>query len=186
MPATVLSYGQSDASNHHDTLFYQTEQLRFGMLGVEGSGQHMQPMSHHLDRENQSIWFISSADTDLVQSILSPRNTQFCLISPDGAFQACISGKLSVSDDDVKLDELWSFASAAWFELGRRDPKVRLLRLAMDKASVWISTDSSLTFGTEMLKAAVMKDRQPDLGNLSCCHIVGRMVRPLTASIALK
>ena len=81
MPATVLSYGQSDASNHHDTLFYQTEQLRFGMLGVEGSGQHMQPMSHHLDRENQSIWFISSADTDLVQSNLSPRNTQFCLIS---------------------------------------------------------------------------------------------------------
>lgn len=164
MPATVLSDGKSTASYHHDTLFYQTEQLRFGMLGVEGSGQHMQPMSHHLDRENQSIWFISSADTDLVKSILSPRNTQFCLISPDGAFQACISGKLSVSDDDVKLDELWSFASAAWFEGGRRDPKVRLLRLAMDNASVWISTDSSLTFGIEMLKAAVMKDRQPDLG----------------------
>ena len=81
MPATVLSDGKSTASCHNDTLFYQTEQLHFGMLGMEGSGQHMQPMSHHLDRENQSIWFISSADTDLVQSNLSPRNTQFCLIS---------------------------------------------------------------------------------------------------------
>ena len=165
MPATVLSDGKSTASYHHDTLFYQTEQLHFGMLGMEGSGQHMQPMSHHLDRENQSIWFISSADTDLVQAILPASPAHFCLISPDGAFQTCISGNLSVSDNEAKSDELWSFASAAWFEGGRRDPKVRLLQLAMDQASVWISTSRSLTDGIEMLKAAVLKDRQPELGD---------------------
>ena len=86
-------------------------------------------------------------------------------MSPDGAFQTCSSGNLSVSDNEAKLDELWSFASAAWFEGGRRDPKVRLLQLAMDQASVWISTSRSLTDGIEMLKAAVLKDRQPELGD---------------------
>jgi general stress protein 26 len=165
MPDTAFSEGNSNKTDHIDTLFYQAEQLRFGMLGIEGSGQHMQPMSHHMDRANQAIWFISSADTDLVKAILPPRTTQFCLVSPDGAFQACISGKLSVSDDEAKLDELWSFASAAWFEDGRRDPKVRLLRLAMEQASVWVSTSSSLTFGIEMLKSAILKDRQPELGD---------------------
>ncbi len=165
MPDTTFTDGRPADTDHLDTLFYQAEQLRFGMLGIEGVGQHMQPMSHHMDRADQAIWFISSADTDLVQAILPSRMTQFCLVSPDGAFQACISGRLSVSDDEAKLDELWSFASAAWFEGGRRDAKVRLLRLAMEQASVWVSTSSSLTFGIEMLKSAILKDRQPELGD---------------------
>lgn len=164
MPDTAFSDDKSTDINHKDTLFDQAEQLRFGMLGIEGSGQHMQPMSHHMDRDTQSVWFITSSDTDLVKAILPARTTRFCLMSPDGGFQACISGKLSVSDDEAKLDDLWSFASAAWFEGGRRDPKVQLLRLTMDHASVWISTSSSITFGIEMLKAAVLKDRQPELG----------------------
>ena len=164
MPDNAFSDGKSSDSTNTDTLFYQAEQLRFGMLGVKSSHLPMQPMSHHVDRENKAMWFISSADTDLVQEISPDRNAEFCLISPDGAFQACISGKLSISNDEDKLNELWSFASAAWFEGGRRDPKVRLLQLAMDQASVWISTSASLTFGIEMLKALVLKDRQPELG----------------------
>jgi general stress protein 26 len=165
MPDTAFSDGKLADTDHTDTLFYQAAQLRFGMLGIEGADQHMQPMSHRMDRINQAIWFISSSDTDLVKAIFPPRTTQFCLVSPDGTFQACISGKLSVSDDEAKLDELWSFASAAWFEDGCRDPTVRLLRLAMEQASVWVSISSSLTFGIEMLKAAVLKDRQPELGD---------------------
>lgn len=62
MSDTTLSAGKSLDSDHIDTLFYHVEQLRFGMLGIVGSRQHPQPMSHHLDRENQSIWFISSAE----------------------------------------------------------------------------------------------------------------------------
>lgn len=165
MPDTAFSEAELADSDHIDTLFDQAEQLRFGMLGIEGSGQHMQPMSHHMDRAGQAIWFISASDTDLVNAILPTRTTQFCLVSPDGAFQACISGKLAVSDDEAKLEELWSFASAAWFEGGRRDPDARLLRLAMEQASVWVSTSSSLIFGLEMLKSAILKDRQPELGD---------------------
>lgn len=162
-PTDTEMYDSSDAARK-ETLFYQAEQLRFGMLGIAGQ-QHMQPMSHHADSETNTIWFISSADTELVQAIGDGSESQFCLVSPDGTFQACISGLLSVADDEARLNNLWSFASAAWFDGGRRDPKVRLLRLAMVHASVWISTSSSLTFGIEMLKAAILKDRQPELGS---------------------
>ncbi|MFT5932116.1 MAG: general stress protein 26, partial [Hyphomonas sp.] len=46
-------------------------------------------------------------------------------------------------------DRLWNPFIAAWYD-GKKDPKLRLLRLDLDHAHVWLS-ENSLLAGVKML-----------------------------------
>src|ERR1700748_1171392 len=48
-----------------------------------------------------------------------------------------IAGTASVSKDQAVIDELWNKYAAAWFEQGREDPSVALLRVEADSAEFW-------------------------------------------------
>ena len=48
------------------------------------------------------------------------------------------------------VDKLWSRFAAAWFEGGKADPKLQLLRLDPEHAEVWLN-ESSLFAGVKLL-----------------------------------
>src|SRR3546814_12808152 len=50
---------------------------------------------------------------------------------------ACISGTLVSESDRTVLDKLWSNSIAAWYEGGKDDPKLVLLRFDLDDAEIW-------------------------------------------------
>ena len=52
-----------------ETLWSQLEDNRVGLLWLPDSGQHPQPMTHFADRDAEALWFITSADTDLVAAV---------------------------------------------------------------------------------------------------------------------
>lgn len=154
-------------TNPEEQLFDHLGGLRAGMLGVEGAGQHMQPMSHFLDREGRALWFITSAETDLVRAVGQGATAKFTVTSEDQDYFACLMGTLTQSQDSAKLDELWSPAAAAWFEQGRDDPRVTLLHMPLREAAIWASTGSALKFGLQIAKAQVTGET-PDVGE----HVV--------------
>lgn len=134
-------------------LFDRLDDLRAGMLGIEGSGQHMQPMSHFVDRERQSLYFITSAQTDLFRAVGEAGCTAHLTVqSSTQDYYACMSGPLTQSADTEKLDEIWSAFAAAWFEDGRRDPDVVLLQMPLREAAVWSSSRNPFVFGMEIVK----------------------------------
>ncbi|MDF0600332.1 pyridoxamine 5'-phosphate oxidase family protein [Psychromarinibacter sp. C21-152] len=145
-------------------LFDELERVHAGMLGVDGSGRHMQPMTHFLDRDARCLRFITASDTDLVAEIGLGAQAQFCVIGKDHDFYACLKGPVTVSEDREKLDELWSSVAEAWFEDGREDTKVTLLEMPVAEAAVWSSTGSTLTFAWEIAKANVADGKTPDVG----------------------
>jgi general stress protein 26 len=51
--------------------------------------------------------------------------------------------------DATTIDRLWNPYVAAWFEGGRNDPKLRLLRLDTEKAEIW-RNEHSLFAGMKM------------------------------------
>ncbi len=146
------------------TLFDFMDNLRTGMLGVVNSDQHMQPMTHFLDRENAEVWFITSKNTDLVRAVGLGARADYCLSSPEADFYACLSGTLEQSANREKLDEIWSAVTSAWFDEGREDPDVCLLKFTLLDAGVWATTDSSVVFGLEIARANIQSSHQPDLG----------------------
>jgi|AntRauMFilla1563_2_1112583.scaffolds.fasta_scaffold02998_2 general stress protein 26 len=149
-------------------LFAQLDDVRAGMLGVEGSAQHMQPMTHFADAETQTLWFITGRSTDLVAAIGAGRTAHFTITSTDQDYHACMSGPIRQSQDRARLDDLWSPMAGAWFDGGPDDPEVVLLEMPLRQAAIWASRGNVLRVGFEMAKAAIRSQDRPDVGD----HVV--------------
>lgn len=148
-----------------EQLWDRLDDTRFGMLVVRGSGQHPQPMTHFADPERGAVWFISNSDTDLVAAVGEGAEANFIYVSEGGDYQASILGPIEVSEDEAKLDDLWSVPVAAWFEKGREDPKITLLKLTPREAAIWTSHGSPILVGLKMLGAAMQDGvSSPDVG----------------------
>jgi general stress protein 26 len=138
--------------------------VRTGMLGLVGGGDGAQPMTHFAEEAPGVIWFVSSTETDLVQSLGAGEDAEYVVISSDHDVHISLRGKLYQLHNDTKLDELWSPVIAAWFEGGRDDPRVALLRFEPEVANIWASTASTLRFGFEIARANLDQGHKPDVG----------------------
>ena len=159
-----MSLQDNVATDPRGAVFDALGGVRAGMLGLTAGGDGMQPMTHFPDEASGSIWFISSTDTALVQSLGMGEDADYVVISEDHDLHASIRGKLHQLHDDAKLDELWNPVVAAWFEGGRQDPRVALLRFDPEVAAIWASSPSSLKFGFEIIRSTLDPGHQPDLG----------------------
>ncbi|MEY8841878.1 pyridoxamine 5'-phosphate oxidase family protein, partial [Cribrihabitans sp. XS_ASV171] len=110
------------------------------------------------------LWFITSTDTDLVRAVGTGAQGIYTLVSGSQDFYTCVRGTLQQSQDRAKLDEIWSSVASAWFEGGKDDPKVVLLRFALNEAAIWTATDSNVKFGFEILRANMDEEHQPNVG----------------------
>ncbi|QQA42130.1 pyridoxamine 5'-phosphate oxidase family protein [Pelagovum pacificum] len=144
-------------------LFDELDRIRAGMLGVDGTGQHMQPMTAYSDRDTGDLWFISSKETDLVRTLSPGATAHFTFTGKDHDYYACVRGTMEMSNDKAKLDELWSPIAAAWFEDGREDDNVCLLRFSIEDASVWATSGNPVRFAFQIAKAN-MTEETADLG----------------------
>ncbi len=152
------------ATDPRGAVFDALDAVRAGMLGLTAGGDGLQPMTHFPDRASGTIWFISSTDTALVQSLGMGEDADYVVISEDHDLHASLRGKLYHLHDAAKLDALWSPVIAAWFEGGRQDPRVALLRFDPEVADVWASSTSTLKFGFEIIRATLDPGHQPDIG----------------------
>jgi len=145
-------------------LFDMLGGVRAGMLGLSAAGDGSRPMTHFPDPLAGVIWFISSTETDLVQSLGMGEEAEYIVISEDHDIHSSLRGKLYQVHDDARLDALWSPIVGAWFEGGREDPRVALLRFDPEVATLWASSTSALKLGFEMIRGDVDPNYQPDLG----------------------
>ncbi|MEY1556374.1 pyridoxamine 5'-phosphate oxidase family protein [Yoonia sp. R2331] len=148
-----------------DQLWRQLEQSRIVMLSVPDSGQHPQPMSHFAHRKDGAIWFITSADTDLAMAVGAGADGMLTLATSSEDYQASLKGRLSFETDPDKLDEIWTPLAGAWFENGRQDPKIRLLKFVPSEAAVWASETNAILLGLKLLRANMTEGgAAPDVG----------------------
>ena len=63
---------------------------------------------------------------------------------------AKISGTLTLDNDRAVIDRIWNRFVAAWFEQGKDDPKLALLRFDPHQAEIW-ENEWSLIAGIKLL-----------------------------------
>ncbi|QJB70773.1 pyridoxamine 5'-phosphate oxidase family protein [Parasphingorhabdus halotolerans] len=106
------------------------------MVSIMGSNAHAIPMRAQLDKDADSaIWFFTSTDNRLASG--GPAMAQFASKRHD--LFACIGGTLTKETEPAVFDKLWSNAVEAWYEKGRLDPKLLLLRFDLRNAEIWES-----------------------------------------------
>ncbi|WP_339763184.1 pyridoxamine 5'-phosphate oxidase family protein [uncultured Sulfitobacter sp.] len=136
------------------------EDIRTGMLGTDDA--RAVPMSHYADKDANVLWFITATGTDLAKTAKTGASAEYVVISDDEHLYARIDGKVQAVTDPAKLEELWSAVADAWFEDGRIDDDVQLVRMDLSEAEVW-ATGGSLSFIYEIAKAHIT-DEKPDMG----------------------
>ncbi|MFC7396060.1 pyridoxamine 5'-phosphate oxidase family protein [Chelatococcus sp. GCM10030263] len=122
------------------------------MLGISGVAEgHTRPMTALLDGdEGGPIWFFTTKDNDLVRQLHGGDRAVATFASKDHDVFAAVHGNLRVDTDRAVVDRLWNRYVAAWYEGGKDDPKLALLRLDPDEGQVWADA-SSLVAGVKML-----------------------------------
>jgi len=125
------------------------------MLGPDQQRAHAQPMTAQLDGdvEHGPIYFFTAKDTDLVRQIGERGAAMLHFASKGHDIFACVSGELIADNDPAKIDRLWSPFVAAWFEGGKSDPKLQLLRFDPEEAQIWLN-ENSLFAGVKLLLGA--------------------------------
>ncbi len=115
------------------------------MLGLNGVDDgHAQPMTAQLDGdvEHGPIWFFTTRDNGLVQAMRDGHRAIAHFVSKNHELFATIHGNLVVEQDRAMVDRLWNRFVAAWFEGGKDDPKLQLIRLDPEQAQIWLNENS--------------------------------------------
>ena len=122
------------------------------MLGLDGVEEaHPRPMTAQIEGENGGpIWFFTAKDTELVQHIGRGGDAIATFASKGHDLFATMHGRLSLDNDRAVIDRLWNRYVAAWYEGGKDDPKLALLRLDPERAEIW-GDASSFVAGIKML-----------------------------------
>ena len=122
------------------------------MLGLDAvEGGHARPMTAQLEDDARGpLWFFTSTDNALVQQHGAVGHAHVSFVAKDHDLFASIGGALHRDDDRAAIDRLWNPFVAAWFEGGKDDPKLALLRFDAEHAEIWLNA-SSLLSGAKML-----------------------------------
>jgi general stress protein 26 len=161
-------------SDPEKLLWQELEAVHAGMLGVEGSGQHLQPMAHQIDRERRRLWFLTKRGADLVDAVKPGAHAHFAIVSKNHDFHACMSGPIREELDRAFLDKVWSAPVAAWYEGGKDDPQLVMLALDLQHARIWANTKSTLAYAWEVAKANVADQKTPHVGVRADVDFSGR------------
>jgi general stress protein 26 len=133
--------------------------MMVGLVDVEDG--HARPMTAQLKGPHGPIWFFTSTDAQLVRHLSQSRRVVATFTSKGHDLFASVQGDLSRDTDPANVDALWNRYVAAWFEGGKDDPKLALLRLDADRAEIWEDA-SSLIAGLKVILGADPKEDYKD------------------------
>ena len=133
------------------------------MLGLDGAEDgHTRPMTALLEHEGRGpLWIFTSTDNGLAQRTQAPQRAIATFASMGHDIFASLQGALVRDDDRAVIDRLWNPFVAAWYEGGKDDPKLALLRFDAEHAEIWLN-EQSLLAGVKMLLGVDPKEDYHD------------------------
>ena len=135
------------------------------MLGLDGAEEgHTRPMTALLEHEGRGpLWIFTATDNQLAQRTRSPQRALATFASMGHDVFASLQGMLVRDDDRGVIDRLWNPFVAAWYEGGKDDPKLALLRFDAEHAEIWLN-EQSLLAGVKLLFGVDPKQDYQDKG----------------------
>lgn len=132
------------------------------MLGLDGvEDGHARPMTAQVEGDRGPIWFFTAKDAAIVQRLGNGNRAIATFTSKGHDLFATVHGTLRVDNDRAVIDRLWNRYVSAWYEKGKDDPKLALLRLDAERAEIWLDA-SSMIAGIRMLLGADPKQDYKD------------------------
>ncbi|MEG1265097.1 MAG: pyridoxamine 5'-phosphate oxidase family protein [Myroides sp.] len=126
------------------------DSIDIGMLSTFTKGTnypHSIPMSRQEVDYQGNIWFLFSAESDTYQHLQQNKEVSLTFADVKSYEFLSINGTGEVSRDAARIDKYWNDMIAAWFEKGKEDPNIRILKIIPAEAHYWDNkTNKLITF----------------------------------------
>ena len=113
------------------------------MLGLDGPrGGELQPMTvliEEKDEESGPLWIFTARSSDFVRALGASGPAVAAFAGKGHDLFASMHGRLTLDNDLRTIDRLWNPYVAAWFEGGKDDPNLALLRFEPESAKIWLN-----------------------------------------------
>ncbi|WP_159801734.1 pyridoxamine 5'-phosphate oxidase family protein [Arthrobacter zhaoguopingii] len=119
------------------------------------------PLAVHGKDFDGDLWFFTEDPSPKADEIRA--NPQVNVSISTGKGYLSIAGTASLTRDQAKIDELWGPSVSAWFENGRDDPAVALIKVDADTAEYWSMDAPRVVSAVKMVKGLVTGSK-PDVG----------------------
>ncbi len=105
---------------------------------------HAIPMSTQEVDDKGNIWFLFSSESETYRNL--QRDKTICLLYANpGSYQfLSIHGNTEVSKDQERIDKYWSNMMKTWFEGGKEDSNLLVLKVIPAEAHYWDTKSNKL------------------------------------------
>jgi general stress protein 26 len=140
------------------------EKSSVGMLTTHGAqGLRARPLDARPDRNAGVIQFVTDVRGLKDDEIEADARVCFTAIDTGENAYLSITGRASVTDDNITAAKIWKKTDDVWWPDGPRDRNVRVLTIEPIRAELWDGPASKLVAAYEFAKAR-LTGAKPDLG----------------------
>jgi general stress protein 26 len=108
-----------------------------------------------------TVWFLTAHPSPKTDDVAGDPHVNVAYI--DGSSVVSLAGTATVERDQARIDEFWNPWAESWFEGGRDDPSVALLRIEGTSVEYWHIDKPAVVRGFEVVKG-ILTRKAPDVG----------------------
>ena len=123
------------------------DSIDIGMLSTfnkQNDYPHTVPMSRQEVDIDGSIWYLLSAESETCKNIQSNNKLSIAFAHVGNYNFLSLNGNGEISTDKTRIDKYWNSFMEAWFEKGKDDPNIRLLKVTPSEAFYWDNKTNKL------------------------------------------
>lgn len=124
---------------------------------LDGGKLLSHPMVPQQVTDEADVWFFVGLQGDQADALRRDSHVNLAVSEPGNWLS--VSGQVQFVDDQAKIDELWNEEAAAYFEEGREDPNLGLIKVVSDSAQHWGLSGGVVSAVGQMVKSKLTGDR---------------------------
>lgn len=140
-----------------DTIQAMVKDIKYTMMTTRNGENHLHSCPMNTTETSigaKEIWFIGHTPSETVDNIKQNAEVNLAYVTQDADKYLSVSGTAELVDDAEKLDELWTVMYNAYFEQGKEDPRVQLIKVVPHGAEYW-ANGNAIASAAKMTAAAV-------------------------------
>ena len=140
-----------------DLLWDELKGHTFAFVGRVSDASGDVPMTlYAVPESRRSVWIFTKQTNDIADGGTAMAR----IISRKQDLFARLDGLLVEETDDDLIDRLWSPQIAAWYDRGRDDPELCVMRFEIGAAEIWIGEMSPVSVAKMLLGRNVEADME--------------------------
>jgi general stress protein 26 len=134
MEGPTMKHAEGNPAELKQKFWKALAESNYLFLELQGQSDTAVPMSAQLDKDaNSAIWLFTHTKSKF--AALGPAVATFT--AKDHKLYARFDGTLARETSQERFDQFWNNFVAAWYDGGKDDPDILLLRMDLGTAEIW-------------------------------------------------